>query len=281
VAGPLLIAFVSPFTTPGGIFATSGVLSPEAPLCAMLLARGRFDARREEIGIMVQAGNVFENPVSGQRLIFRKTARDTGGELLEVESVYTKPSPSRPPAHYHPRQEEHFEVLSGEVHALIGGQERTLREGDVFIVPPRVPHGMWAEEAGTRVKWQTRPALKTEAFFETVWGLARDGKVNDRGVPNLLRAALIARDYQEEYRLVSLSRAVQKVLFGLLAPVGRLLGYPARYPYPYGGPENGLRTEAERSSVAFRTRIGGILSVAILVFLMVFLLRRLHRQSRG
>lgn len=28
VAGPLLIAFVSPFTTPGGIFATSGVLSP-------------------------------------------------------------------------------------------------------------------------------------------------------------------------------------------------------------------------------------------------------------
>src|SRR5215203_3847788 len=35
----------------------------------------------------------MENPVSGQRLIFRKTARDTAGDLLEVESVYTKPTP--------------------------------------------------------------------------------------------------------------------------------------------------------------------------------------------
>ena len=60
---------------------------------------------------MVPAGDFFENPVSGQRLIFRKTAADTGGELLAVESVYTKPSPSRPPVHLH--QEERFEVLSG------------------------------------------------------------------------------------------------------------------------------------------------------------------------
>jgi hypothetical protein len=96
---------------------------------------------------------------------------------------------------------------------------------------------MWSEEAGTRVKWQTRPALKTEAFFETVWGLAKDGKVNDEGVPNLLRVALIAREYEEEYCLVSPPRAVQRVLFAALAPVGRLLGYPARYPYPYGSPE--------------------------------------------
>ena len=134
-------------------------------------------------------------------MIFRKTARDTGGELLEVESIYTKPSPSRPPVHCHPRQEERFEVLSGEVHALIGGEERTLKEGEVLVIPPLVPHGMWAEEAGTRLNWQTRPALKTEDFFETVWGLARDGKTNDKGVPNLLRAAVIVREYDEEYRL--------------------------------------------------------------------------------
>jgi hypothetical protein len=39
---------------------------------------------------MARAGEVMENPISGQRIIFRKTADDTGGELLEVESVYTK-----------------------------------------------------------------------------------------------------------------------------------------------------------------------------------------------
>jgi len=226
---------------------------------------------------LVQAGDAFENPVSGQRLIFRKAAENTGGELLEVESIYTKPSPSRPPLHYHPRQEERFEILSGEVHTLIGREERTWREGDVFVVPTRIPHGMWAEVAGTRLNWQTRPALKTEAFFETVWGLARDGKVNARGVPNLLRAALIAREYQEEYRLVSPPRAVQKVLFRALAPAGRMLGYTARYPYRYGGAEKDLVTEAESSSVTSRARIGGFLVATILGFLVLVVLRWRNR----
>ena len=51
---------------------------------------------------MARTGEVLDNPVSWQRIIFRKTTADTGGELLEVESVYTRASPSRPPAHYHP-----------------------------------------------------------------------------------------------------------------------------------------------------------------------------------
>jgi hypothetical protein len=55
--------------------------------------------------------------------------------------------------------------------------------------------------------------------------------------------ALIAREYEEEYCLVNPPRAVQRVLFAALTPVGRLLGYPARYPYPYGGSEKALRTE--------------------------------------
>jgi hypothetical protein len=41
-----------------------------------------------------------------------------------------------------------------------------------------------------RVDRQTRPAGKTEAFFELVWGLARDGKVNQNGRPNLLQSAV-------------------------------------------------------------------------------------------
>ncbi|HEV2741880.1 MAG TPA: hypothetical protein VGV91_01855, partial [Rubrobacter sp.] len=64
---------------------------------------------------MVEAGDALENPVSGQHLIVRNTARNTGGELLEVEAVYTKPTPSRPPVHHHPRQEERFEVLDGKL----------------------------------------------------------------------------------------------------------------------------------------------------------------------
>jgi quercetin dioxygenase-like cupin family protein len=118
---------------------------------------------------VARAGDVLENPITGQRLIFRKTGRDTGGELLEVESVYERPSPSRLPEHYHPHQEERFEVLSGTVHVLIDGVERSLSAGEVIVNPPSTPHEMWSGEAGeARVNWQTRPSLNTETFFETL-----------------------------------------------------------------------------------------------------------------
>lgn len=179
---------------------------------------------------MAKTGDVLDNPFTGQRLVFRKTARETGGELLEVESVYTKPSPSRPPAHYHPHQEERFEVLSGALRVRVGDEERMLREGDVLVVPPNTPHEMWAEEGGVRVSWRTYPALETESFFETLWGLARDGKTNEKGAPNLFRMAVIAREYADEFRLAKPPYPVQRMIFAALAPAGRLLGYRARYP---------------------------------------------------
>ena len=135
---------------------------------------------------------------------------------------------------------------------------------------------MWSEEAGTRVNWQTRPALKTEAFFETLWGLARDGKTNDKGVPNVLQAAVIAREYEQEYRLISPPQAVQRVLFGSLGAVGLSLGYRGRYPYPHDL-DDALEREGERSPTASSARIGGILGIAVFSFLAYFLLRRLRR----
>jgi quercetin dioxygenase-like cupin family protein len=179
---------------------------------------------------MARAGEVLDNPVSGQRIIFRKTTGDTGGELLEVESVYTRASPSRPPAHYHPHQEECFEVLSGRLKVVVEGEERAYGEGEDFVVPPGISHEMWTEEAGTRMNWQTRPAMKTEAFFESVWGLARVGKTNEKGIPNLLQLAVLFREYSEEFRLARPPWPAQRTLFALLAPLGRLLGYRTRYP---------------------------------------------------
>jgi quercetin dioxygenase-like cupin family protein len=179
---------------------------------------------------MAKSGEVLENPITGQRIVFHRTSEDTDGELLEIESVYTKPSPSRPPAHYHPAQEEIFRVLAGELHAARGGRQRTLREGETLVVVEGIRHEMWAEEAGVHVNWQTRPALRTEAFFETVFGLAAEGKVNEKGVPSLLQSAVIAQAFADEFRLAKPPWPIQRLLFAVLAPLGRLLGYTARYP---------------------------------------------------
>ena len=47
--------------------------------------------------------------------------------------------------------------------------------------------------------WRSQPALAMEAAFETLFGLARDGKTNDKGMPNLLHGALLAREYDTSW----------------------------------------------------------------------------------
>jgi hypothetical protein len=89
---------------------------------------------------------------------------------------------------------------------------------------------MWnGGEAEAHLLWQTRPALHTDAFFEIMWGLAQDGKTNKAGVPNLLQVAVIMQHYRQEFRLVNPPLIVQKIIFTLLAPIGKLCGYRATY----------------------------------------------------
>jgi hypothetical protein len=81
-----------------------------------------------------------------------------------------------------------------------------------------------------RIRGQIRPALRTENFFETFFGLGRDGKTNRKGLPNLLQLAVLAREYEDEMRLAKPPFAIQRMLFAPLAIVGRIFGYRSRYP---------------------------------------------------
>jgi quercetin dioxygenase-like cupin family protein len=54
------------------------------------------------------------------------------------------------PAHTHPHRQVSY-VEKGSLRVHIGGEERTLRPGDSFIVPPGVPHGVLAFEEGVLV----------------------------------------------------------------------------------------------------------------------------------
>jgi len=179
--------------------------------------------------IMARAGDELVNPVTGQHLVLVRTAAETGGELLEMESRFG-PGGWPPAAHYHPTQHERFEVLEGTLRVILDGEQRDLGAGEVLFAESGVVHQMWNPgEEWARVNWQIRPALNTQTFFETVFGLAGDGKVNAMGVPNLLQAAVLLREYDSEFRLAKPPRIVQGLVFGLLVPVARLLGYRGRY----------------------------------------------------
>lgn len=175
------------------------------------------------------ANRTFEDPATGDTLRFVKTSAETDGELLEVEVSYT-PVHGKPPAHYHPHQHEHFEVLAGSITVQIGDEQREYQAGESFDVPPGAVHAMWNDrETTTQMNWQIRPALKSQQFFETMWGMTQDGKFGARGGPNLLLGAVLMDYYTEEFRLASPPQPIQKLLFGILAPIGRVLGHKPYY----------------------------------------------------
>jgi mannose-6-phosphate isomerase-like protein (cupin superfamily) len=233
---------------------------------------------------MAKAGDEIVNPVTGHRIIFRKTAQDTDGELLQMDWM-GRPGWKAGPAHVHSFQEERFEVLFGTLGSHVAGVERTHKPGDdVVVVPAGVEHTVWNEgEEEVHALVELRPAsLRTETMLETVFGLSQDGKLSKAGIPrNPFRLALIVHDYEDQIYLAQPPLAVQRAVFGVLAKVGRLLGYRAEYPYPYGDQEKeSLRLEGERVSAPSGVRSGAVVAGAILVFLVPFLLRRRRHRSR-
>jgi mannose-6-phosphate isomerase-like protein (cupin superfamily) len=114
------------------------------------------------------------------------TIRSASPELLDVEGRWG-PGGKPPPAHYHPEQDEHFEVLEGTLTAKLNGEERDLRPGETLAIPRRTPHQIWNRgQVEARAIWQTRPALRTENWFRSIDRLFREGRVGKNGMPGPL-----------------------------------------------------------------------------------------------
>ncbi len=192
---------------------------------------------------MAKAGEELVNPVIGLRTVFRKTARETGGELLSVDWI-GEPGWTTGPDYVHPLQEERFEVLSGRLGLRVEGVERVLDEGEAITAPAGSAHAAWnAGDDTVHALIDFRPALRTEVAFEMLAGLAQDGKTNEAGAPkDPLLLALVAREFEDEIYFVRPPLYLQRVLFGALASIARLLGYRAEYPYSYGRRGEATRT---------------------------------------
>jgi quercetin dioxygenase-like cupin family protein len=228
---------------------------------------------------MAKAGEEIYNPVQGDWIVFKETAQDTNGELLSAELVVSPRGGN--PLHVHPRQEEFFKAVSGTLSVQVGEELRSLEEGEEAIVPPGTPHRWWNEadeEAHVLVK--LRPALNTEIFFETVYGLARDGKTDEHGVPNLLQQAVTLNGVNKgEIYLAWPPIRLQKAFLATIAPVGRLLGYKDHYP-KYSAPE-GPGSEGGGPPSTTRVMTSGVAMAASLLAATLLLLGWRRRLSKG
>ena len=154
------------------------------------------------------------------------TVRDSGPDVLEVEATYGKAG-KPPPKHFHPNQDEHFEVLDGSLRARVGDEEdRTLATDDAIDIPRRTVHQMWNPgPEPARVLWQTRPAGRTEEWFAAIDRLHREGKVGRNGMPGPLAFAALLTEYDDVFRLAAGPEPVVRGALAALAPLGRMRGY--------------------------------------------------------
>jgi quercetin dioxygenase-like cupin family protein len=178
---------------------------------------------------MVKQGDKIINTRTGQIMIFSKTGAETNGALLEIECFNPK-SEEREPVHIHPKQESSNEVLSGKLHFWVDDKERIIGPGEKIIIPAGIPHCFWNEEAEVAHHvGRFSPALNIAEFFNTFFALARDGKLNKKGIPNMFHTSVLALAYKDEIRLTKPPWAIQYLIYLLFAPIGKLLKYRANY----------------------------------------------------
>ena len=172
---------------------------------------------------------------SGHTFRVLKSARDTDDGSLRFD--YSAPPRANVSEHVHRFQEERTEVVSGTLGMRVGGQELLLTAGQKAVGPPGVPHAWWNPSGEEEVRFvsEIHPGLEVETFFETLLGLARDGKTIGAIPRNPLQLAVLA----DEVASWLVLRLVEKVLFApvaALAFVGRFFGYRASY-LRYSGPK--------------------------------------------
>jgi quercetin dioxygenase-like cupin family protein len=155
----------------------------------------------------------FETPTS--RIWFLQTGADGDGEVHGQRVEYLPGSPF-PPSHFHPAQDEYFEVESGAMVFVIGGAERVVTAGEAIEVARGAPHQAKnaSDTESAVVRWETRPALRTTEFFATVAQLGQAGPLD---------AALLAYEYRDVFRLAGGLRFALPLVARVAALMGKQL----------------------------------------------------------
>jgi quercetin dioxygenase-like cupin family protein len=157
----------------------------------------------------------------GTSFLIVESAADSGGARIEFE-VTMAPGALGPPKHFHPRQDESWRVLDGELSVFVDGEWRALGPGETLSIPPGTVHTL-RNRSGATVRFRDvhEPALDFQDYIEALHALGAAGKLGRRITPaSLVRLATVLR----AHRTTQLSASgAQRAAETVLALFGRVL----------------------------------------------------------
>jgi predicted N-acetyltransferase YhbS/quercetin dioxygenase-like cupin family protein len=175
-------------------------------------------------------GELYENPVTGERGVVRVTPTTANGHLLVVD-LYLRPGGRVAGEHVHPVTTEAFTVVRGRLAVRHDGRDHEAGPGTRFQIPPGMAHDFWnASGEEVRVVVEVQPGERLVQLIRQLFLSAQDGRTDAKGRPRPLQAAVLAREFADTMRFTSPPPLVQRALSGLLAPVARATGHRALDP---------------------------------------------------
>jgi quercetin dioxygenase-like cupin family protein len=178
----------------------------------------------------IRVGEVWENPVTGERATILELPHQNpeGRATAELTALVGARVVGE---HRHPALVERFTVLEGQLTMKLDGWTSVLGEGETAVVEAGAWHDWWnAGDRDARARVEITPGERFAHMIETLFGLARLGHTNAKGLPDPLQLALFAQEFSDVIEFRSPPRAVQRALFGALAPIARRRGYRGTYP---------------------------------------------------
>ena len=180
--------------------------------------------------------------MTGERGILIKAPWEGDDPSLEVE-LHVQPGGAVAGEHIHHHFDERFTVEAGRIGVQARRQESVAGPGEVVEIPRGSWHDWWnasdEEEAVARVF--VSDGARFLLMIENLFGLARDGHTNEKGMPDPLQLTMFATEFRDVLVLKRPPAAVQSLVFGVLRPIAKARGYRGTYPQ-YG--RSLLRTSA-------------------------------------
>lgn len=158
---------------------------------------------------------------TGETATISRSAADTNGAYLEM--ITTLPAGTQgPPMHTHPKQTEYFEAIEGRLGIVLDQKRVVLDPGQSFELPEDTLHTFYnAGNTEIRFKVAFRPALNME--WITTEMIAAGNRSYPKP-PSVFEAAYILSQVKGEYYLEDVSMFTQKLIYPVIARIGKWFG---------------------------------------------------------